>query len=472
MLELVERRSRADTRAVAFVALALVAAALLWFGAGPKGHLHNGDTDNLVAGARTAAHCVRDGVLTECGLVDGSHYSYVFPYPLLQYLPALGLIAVGASDTTAVEALGRLSLVALAATVALTVVGLRRSRACAVVGVAALLASSALYQSTAAFGEMLAATVVLAAVVAAIRRRPWLLAAACVFATLGKETLAPFVFLLVVLAARRREDGWLPERRLLAGAVAGVGTGVVATLAFNVFRFGTLRNSFYLDPVFRTPGVSRKLEYLLGVWLSPSAGIAFFWPITTAVLVLTTTVAVRRAVGDPSDVRAWGPPAALIGGVLLFTAGLAAWLSPFGWIAYGPRLAVPILPAATVLALHLERDTVERLAGALHGRRLLTLGVALAFLAVGWPQFGSPWSYRAALAQLTAGDSVCPPMIDTPVQKDKAEYHRCISHVMWRTNSLTLDDAATDGGSGANAARGVAVLACGVMVLPERRRVA
>ncbi|MEO6120572.1 MAG: hypothetical protein ABIW46_09010, partial [Acidimicrobiales bacterium] len=31
--------------------------------------------------------------------------------------------------------------------------------------------------------------------------------------------------------------------------------------------------------------------------------------------------------------------------------GLALWVSPYGWIAWGPRLALPLMPAALVAGL-------------------------------------------------------------------------------------------------------------------------
>ena len=161
---------RVTTTSPLLVAIAVLLAAyvaLVVIDAAPIGNVHTGDTDNLVAGTHQAIHCVRTGEFHACGLIPGSNYTTVFPYPLLQYVPAAALVAIGVGDARVVSGLARLSSLAFVACLVLAVWCLRRRPARAGLAVAALIGSSATYQATAGFGEMLAAATVLAAVVAA-----------------------------------------------------------------------------------------------------------------------------------------------------------------------------------------------------------------------------------------------------------------------------------------------------------------
>ena len=430
------------------VAALMVFVLLLWFDAAPLGNIHTGDTDNLVVGTRRALACVRAGTWSSCGLISGARVSEVFPYPALQYLPAAAFVTLGFADAAAVEALARLNIVAFAATIGLCAWAFssddrRASRALAII---AVLGSSAVYHSTAGFGEMLAAAVVAAAVGASIKRRPLLIVVTVALSAIGKDTLLPFVVALGFLCAR--EPGrWLPPRKVVIALCAGAVVGAMLIAGFNQFRFGQAINAFYLDPLFRTPGLGRKFGFLAAEWFSPSAGLFWYWPIATAVLFLCTGLAVISGVRRPARLENWGPGIAIALMAVGFTAGLAAWFSPYGWIAYGPRLAVPLIPGLVIAALHVAGAPLEALVRSVL-RPVAGLAIVAALIvAAGWPQFGSAWSYGPAIQDLIAGDTVCPNMMDTPIEKDAALYYSCTEHRMWRLHALPIDEAATEGGS-------------------------
>ena len=135
-----------------------------------------------------------------------------------------------------------------------------------------IVASGPLYfYATAEFGEMLAATALLGAVVAALYRRPWLLGITAMIASLGKETLPPFVLVLVIVVARDRSDGILPPARLTASAVVGTASGIAASVLFNMFRYGTPTNRYYLEPALRTVGSVRG-SFFGAVFAAPNGG--------------------------------------------------------------------------------------------------------------------------------------------------------------------------------------------------------
>jgi hypothetical protein len=448
------------------VALLLCYLVLLWVNAGPQGNIHTGDTDNLVRGARVAADCMHLGQWNGCGFIEGTRHTSVGPYPLLQYVPAAALVKLGVSDTTIVELLARLSTLAFAGTLVVAALALRRRPALAVVAVSALLASSLTYQSTSGFGEMLAAFAVIAAVAAVLERRVLAIAVLLFLACLTKETAPPFLVLLTLIAGRQDGDGLLPPRRILLPAAAGIVSGTALSLAFNVFRFGTPRNLLYLDPQLRTPGLTRKLGFLAAEWLSPNAGIAAFWPLATLVLVVTgiaTIVRLRRAIrGRTIAWRSWLPGLTLAVTVVTFTAALTSWFTPFGWITYGPRLAVPLLPASVLLALVVEGDTfLDAISWLGRHAAVLSFGV-LVLVTAGWAQYGAPWRHGPAVQALIAADDQCPRMTDYNIQQDVDRYYRCSWHTMWRLSPSVLRVAATGGSTAADAGRVLAAAATGL----------
>jgi hypothetical protein len=376
--------------------------------------------------------------------------------------------------------LGRLNFLAFAGVLVLCVVALsaRRGRDASwgLVALVAVLGSSATYQATAGFGEMLGAFALLAAVAACAHRRPLLIVVAVAIAALGKETLAPFVALLGLLAARRDEE-FLPPARVLVALGVGTFLGLSATAAFNVFRFDSLRNVFYLDPAFRTPGLGRQLNYALAGWFSPAAGIAWFWPTATLLGALAAALAVFAA-AQRRPWRVWLPTLGALAVLIAFVGGLALWFAPFGWISYGPRLAVPILPAALVALLLTGAPMLSTATRRVLRSPVAIIGAALVVAALGWAQYGAPWSYWPAVQQLIAADTSCPVMTQFSLQNDPDTYFRCTTHVMWRLHSTTLDDAALRGDVAATAGRLLAAgatvaltaAALGGLVGPPRRR--
>ncbi len=438
------------------------------------GNINTGDSNLLAAGARASLDCLRDGVLSSCGTTGT--FTTVGPYPLLQYLPAVAGTLAGLSADHVVVLMASVSLLSFAACLVLPVLALdavRRpeQRARAAVAVCAVLVSTAPYQATSGFGEMLAAAAVAAAVTSAARR--WLAAVGptTLLACLGKETLAPVVVVLCLAAASKGR--LVPDRAAALRVGAGAVAAVLLSVAFNVFRFGSPGNASYLLPEFRTAR-SSLLPYALGQWLSPSAGVAVFWPVATAVLVVGLVVGLA---GMPRTTKAEARAAwallcclAAVGS----TTALAAWYSPFGWISFGPRLAVPVLPGA-VLAVLVVLPPLAR------DPRRLPLAVRSALVAVvaglGWVGAGTPWSAEAAVQELIAPVAGCPPLTMMPIQEDVERYYRCTEAVMARADGGVYGAAATEGGgravpgriTGTLLAAGLGALALSRPVPPHAR---
>ena len=398
------------------------------------GHIHTTDSDNLVKGTRQAIDCLRDGQFFRCG--GGLGKVEVFPYPLLQYLPAAVLIQLGLSDSSLLEWFGVISFLAFAGSLLLVVRTFRERPRHGALIVVSLLASSFLYHSTSAFGEGLTAALVIAAVVAAVRRRPVLLFVLVLMSSLGKETLAPFVVVLALVCARAENDAWLPARKFTIAALGGGITGILLNFAFNLFRYGSIKNLLYLEEVFRTPGIWQKIVFFGAIVGSPAAGVFWFWPLVSLMFLAGGAIGLSRLIRDRHSPRAYLPVLAVTATLIGWFALLSAWCSPFGWIAYGPRLEVPLLGGFAVSVAHLEGD---KMVAALRRSRLAVLATGGA-LALGALQFGSPWRYALATEELIVPTGSCPAVSQIEIRTDAALYYRCVTEVMWRRHPMVLDD--------------------------------
>jgi hypothetical protein len=400
-----------------------------------------GDSEVLVRGVRVAFDCVQHGQYTHCGQVDQTVQSIghtVGPFPLLQYLPAALAVGFGASVVNTLHALAWLNLAAFAGMFGLIVLAGRRlpSRGLWTPILLAVAASGPVYYyATAALGEMLAATMLLGAVVAALYRRPWLVGLTATLACLGKETLPPFVLLLVLVAARDRSDGWLPPTRLTVAAVGGTLTGAGLNALFDEFRYGTVTNRYYLEPWLRADSHVR-VSFFGAVFAAPNGGLAWFWTAALLLFAAAAAWAITQAVRARRAVYHWGPMIVVVGLVVVWGAELAAWFSPFGWLAWGPRLFIPLIPAATVAVAHAGGPGF---AGTV--RRAFALPVVAAVLIVtaalcAWPEASAPWTWQVATPVILTPDAGCPALPD--IRTHPLGYQRCEADIAWRAKPSIL----------------------------------
>lgn len=429
-------RSTYDATHVLGLFLLAVFLLVVFLDARHLGHLATGDSNNLVQGAHVALRCLGDGDVVGCGHLPGSVQTLVFPYPLLQYLPAGLLIGLGASDGRALSALGTLSFIAFVTALLVVIATFRdRPRHGALV-VLALVGSSGVYHATSAFGEGLVASLAVIGVCAGVRRSPTAIFLFVFLASLGKETLAPFVVALVLICARSPEDALLPKKRLTIATVGAGVSAVALSAAFNVFRFGSVQNLLYLDPPLHTPGLVRKVEFVAAIFLSPSAGVLWYWPLFSALAIAGTAIGLVAWLRQRNDPRRYLPVLSVTVVLLFWFAGLSAWYSPFGWIAYGPRLEVPLLGGLAVAYVQTAGDTIIRV---VQQSRLAHLA-GLALVIAGSLQLFAPWRHAAAINQLILGRGSCPDMTGLDVYGNPSEYYRCTAQIMWRTRPSIFDD--------------------------------
>jgi hypothetical protein len=419
-------------------AVAIGCAVILLAGPGmSRGQLHTGDTDHLVAGSRAILDCVDRQVFRACSFDASTGRSKVGPYPLLQYLPALAMRELGFRPLAVLRGLAWVNFVAFVVSIGLLASLAARARQDLWRPLLVVLGASGpmWFYATAGFGEMLAATMVLGAVLACLHRRPVLIGVLALLACLGKETFFPFVLALGLLAGRRDEVGWLPPRRVVLPLVLGVAGGAALSFGFNVFRYGTVRNVRYLQPQFRVHGVGRIASNVVELLIAPGGGLALYWPVIALLLIAAAVVGVRAL--RERSVRVFGPIAALFVVVAVYAVVLALWWAPFGWIAWGPRLFLPLIPALAVVAIHVGGGPLARLVS----RALLipvVFGAIVAVTLIGaFPEVSAPWSAVPTVATLREPDAVCPTFGSPGTDR----YWRCFDHRAWRLTPNPLRTA-------------------------------
>jgi len=428
-----------------------------------------GDTSFVLDGSRAFLTCLSNHDLSGCGytgrLNDAGSMTPVGYWPLLQHAPDLAAIGLGADrhSTRArlLELLGVAGVLAgvLSAWLALT---RTKQRVWFWAFMLALLSSPLLWYARTTYGEALAAGLLVCFVAATVvPARPVFVALAAIAATWTKETTYPFLVALGVLgllvAARRTE---LRVRGQFVGLAAGLFAGIVTASLFNVVRYGKVISPNVFEAQLHTHGIGRKLEYVAATLVSPSGGMLVFWPVA-AVLVLAGCIVVLRS-NDRLRVAA-----AVV--VLLVVAGLAAgfasWWTPFGWAAYGDRLAVPWgLPLALfglVVWGDALRPYVLRLLAPGWGL-LLVFAVVLAFTL---PSIGTMWRPDST-GSFFSQEQPC----ERPWLGGVEQWQRCQHRELWLDRPMPLyglHGVATPGGVVTTVVVALGLLGCLVLLRGE-----
>jgi hypothetical protein len=364
---------------------------VLWID-GPK---VAGDTPFVLDGTNAFTDCLSRHDFVACGFTHELNVwglmSPIGDWPLLQHIPDLIATSLGIQGhPDRVRILVVLNVAALVAAVVLAWVVLSRRGQRPWFWGFLLIALSGpfLAYPSITWGETLAAGVLVCFVAAALlQAHPAVVLVAAAAASLTKETAYPFVAAtgLLALVLARRQTG-RPIRPQVIGGAAGLALGIVLASLFNVVRFGSVLNTNYLQSELHTPGVARKVEYFVALLVSPSGGIVFAW-LTASSLLLVACVwpLVLRGKVDRR------PALVFVVTVVFLLAGLAAWWTPFGWGAWGPRLTLPWVLPLVLLAVVAYGDLLSSLARKLLARPWRVAVVAVVVIAFALPHVGYMW---------------------------------------------------------------------------------
>ena len=235
---------------------------------------------------------------------------------------------------------------------------------------------------------------------------------------------------------------------------------------FNLFRFGDLTNASYLDPVFQTPGHRVEGDVLRVTVGCAEWGLLWFW-MSACLVLLAAAVVVVQQMRARQGRRAWLPTGIVLGVAIANTVGLSSWFAPFGWLAWGPRLSLPLTPAVIVAVAITGGPMLTRLIGRVLTNAVGFAAVALVVVAFAIPQVGVIWN-PAAEAALATLDTACP--VGASVQADATYYYGCVQHGAWRTKPLVLWEAARTGAGTARLAELALAISVVSLLLIARRR--
>lgn len=383
-----------------------------------------GDTIGLADGMRAAQQCWQTGRQPCPGITA---------YSLQQTVIAAVAVWNGASSEATARVLSAFSAVSvgLLATLALWLPSHHRALWLGLVAAGPLL-----FYATSSFGEALAA-VSLVAFVAVLTRgnapgrgRLLAIAAAAAWASLGKDTMPAVVGLLGLAAVWLDPRHPLGARSRMAATAGGVALAAVLFAWFHWFRLGEFYNAEYVDhPEFFLWSPRDVSSAFFGHWVSPSAGLLWFWPLGAAILVRSGKHGLIGAIV-----------------IALYALGLSRWWSPYGWVAWGDRLLYPLVSATAFLCLAVRSRHV-RVPVWVWG---ISSVAALAAVAVSQDS--------TVLAVFFSPDAAYPG--PPTIQADVELYRAFLRHLTW-TRTLRLDLAFV----GLRTPVGVTVAACVVAAL-------
>src|SRR6266849_7674527 len=399
-----------------------------------------GDTTILVSKHLSAIRaCLHEGRLVGCP--DSG------VWPLLQNLPSLFLSYLGFSSSSILHALAYLSFLSFFGSVLLIYWTLKRkaSTALAITGVVVTITSPLLWYSHSTFGEMAAAFLILAFTSACLMRAPiWLTAGLFVLAGTTKEIAFPFLLIIGLVCVFAESPASLRKNRVTA-LFAGAAITIVATVAFNYFRYGTFFNSSYVSNIYLVPTLKLQLSFLAGMWFSPNGGLAIFWPsfmllylavIGAALLRIARRKLPAQNIGSGvNDFRFYAPLLAIAVILFLLSAGFSRWFTPLGGFAWGPRYMLPWIPALSLLLIYFYREELGGILGLILHQRIGLALSALVIFVVSVPQF-SILSGEFVLAKIFSYPD-CPRV--PVIQEGAAYYFQCLQTQIWPRHIFILE---------------------------------
>lgn len=158
-----------------------------------------------------------------------------------------------------------------------------------------------------------------------------------------------------------------------------------------------------------------------------------FWPSFVFVCVVVLFAVVTRQAH--SELVPW--PAKVLALLLAgLTLGLSSWYAPLGWIAWGPRLMLPWLPAIVYLTCYFYSPAIERGAAWMTANPWRFWTATAVLVAFALPHVFEVLDPRV-LSALFRPDDVFPRMMT--VQGDRSEYFAQSNHFMWSKGSMLLN---------------------------------
>ena len=297
-----------------------------------------GDTLSLLEYVFAAKKCILQGQYVACPEVGA--------FPLFQFLPSLILALLGASVGLIVRVLAYGSFACFVLSFWIVFKALKKkSEALAWLGVLILSSGYYLRYSNLSFGEMGSAFFILLFIVNALLKRSTVSICIPLFIA-GVTKEVAFIFLLPLAFVCFYVNGGVKEaKKKLPPTVITLLLSVLCNSALNYFRYGTVKNSGYINPINFVSDLSMQLSYFFAIWFSPTGGVALYW--TSGFMLLLAVFRLQFSLSFSKKL-----PFLIVSLVLVaLTLGFAKWYTPLGGYAWGSRLILPWLPGVFFLLL-------------------------------------------------------------------------------------------------------------------------
>lgn len=384
---------------------------------------YEGDTVALLSGVNAVKSCLNKGIFLNCPNV--SHF------PLFQYITSLFLKVLGASQKSTLSILTLISTLSFFGSLLLMYFFLKKTATnwSAQTAILIMISSPLLWYAKSTFNEMTAAFVTLAFTGVVLLRYPvWIVTIFTFLSGITKEVALPFLIITGILALSpqifKNPRQCKPQ---ILGIIYGSALILVATIAFNYFRFGSPSNTRLLQQELIVNSATQRLSSFLGIWLSPNGGILFFW-FSWFVCFAAILMTITKLLFKKFRLTFYELPALTIF-VILFglTFGFASWWAPFGWYCWGPRLMLPWLPSLLLLLIYFYNQEILLLLNRLFKNYVSTFFSTLSLFFASLPNL-IILLYPELIDNLFELDTVCNRY---PLVTEPDYYYFCLNHYMW-----------------------------------------
>jgi hypothetical protein len=374
-----------------------------------------GDSIALVQSSQALFECAKNGTFYGC---QGANQ---FGVP--QHFIAMALIVLNVSSDQILSILGILNLICFIFINILLWRNLKgRQR---MLGLVVLLSGPVIVYAGSTFSEMLQCFLFILFVFGVKNswRKTTLISG--FLAATTKES-AIIVLLIVALVLVFHENRKLNRDFLIrtTASVSGLFIGFAGISGFNMWKFGSFKNAIYSDPQLFTHNFRTVTNSLFGIWFAPGGGLVIFWPIA-ACLIVGVPLFALKGISNKKVFLSLGVLSAVASTSLM----LATWFSPFGWVAWGPRLLMPtafMLAIVVILTFEVE---LQIILDWLSVKSFYSQCIKTAIIISSLASYGVLTNNRA-YDKFFAGDGICPePFI---IQGDKRYFYECLSHYMWK----------------------------------------
>ena len=310
----------------------------------------SGDDMAVLNGLNVALDCLKTNSFGDiCG-------SGVTQFPILLYITALPFNLMGFDNSSISETFSLISFISsiLSCLIFYRVGYVSGGRGVAIISVGFVLSGYLFWYMFSSFGEALAFFLFSLFVLAIVEKWKILyIGIIAFFCTITKDIAFPFIIAFLILTIFSTNNTYKTIRDLLRLTFTHINDykivylaiilGICVNSLFNLFKYGTVTNAYYTSPIYQVP-IEFTIKNFYMIFLSPAHGLIYVWFSFFCLIVSSIFFFLK-------DSKAMTTLSCLLLILAAMTFGFAFWFSPFGMVAWGPRLNLPLLAPICLLII-------------------------------------------------------------------------------------------------------------------------